>query len=397
MSTNPVLVTGGAGFIGRHLVRHLAARGHPVRVLDPDINGTGFGTGVEAVAGSVLDRETVARLMKNAGQVYHLAAITQLWMPDKSSFQSVNTEGTRMVLDEAARAGVGRIVVTSTEIILRGWRNTSARPITEAEPTPRLEDMAGDYCRSKYLADRLARDAARDGLPVVITYPTVPVGPGDHNLTASTQMIVDLIQRRAAGISRWHDQSGAGRGPRPRSHSGGRERATRRPVHSGARGHAGPGPDGHGRGYRRLPCAGVADPVLGSGSRRGDYGTRSRHGDPAATAGAARRCSAGQAPAPDRQFEGEARARLAARTRRRGRGADGRMADPAWTRGASRRPGQQDAIGPMRNAGDRRRSGKRRRIPGGSEKTPCLRRTPHPDSLRPSAIRSGTCQTTARR
>ena len=199
MSPAPVLVTGGAGFIGRHLVRQLADRGHPVRVLDPELNGGGLGPGVEAVTGSVLDRKTVARLMRNAGQVFHLAANTHLWMPDKSSFRSVNIEGTRVVLDEAARASVHRIVVTSTELILRGWRVASATPVTESEPTPRLEDMAGPYCRSKYLADQMAREAARDGLPVVIVYPTVPVGPGDVSLTAPTQMIVDLIQGRLPG------------------------------------------------------------------------------------------------------------------------------------------------------------------------------------------------------
>lgn len=199
MSPAPAFVTGGAGFIGRHLVRQLAARGHPVRVLDPAPAGSGFGPGVEVVRGSVLDRDTVARMTREAGQVFHLAANTQLWMPDKSSFGSVNTDGTRVVLEEAARAGVDRVVVTSTEIILRGWRNASKTPVTEAEPTPRLQDMAGEYCRSKYQADQIAREAAREGLPVVIVYPTVPVGPGDNSITAPTQMIIDLIQGRLPG------------------------------------------------------------------------------------------------------------------------------------------------------------------------------------------------------
>ena len=59
--------------------------------------------------------------------------------------------------------------------------------------------MAGDYCRSKYLSDQIARQAACDGLPVVIVYPTVPTGPGDRNMTAPTQMIADLLNGRLPG------------------------------------------------------------------------------------------------------------------------------------------------------------------------------------------------------
>ncbi len=199
MSPATAFVTGGAGFIGRHLVHQLVARGHPVRVLDPAASGSGFGPDVEVVRGSVLDRDTVTRMTRDAGLVFHLAANTHLWMPDKSSFGSVNTDGTRVVLEEAARAGVGRIVVTLTEVILRGWRDGSATPVNESEPTPRLEDMAGEYCRSKYLADQIADEAAREGLPVIRVYPTVPVGPGDNSITAPTQMIIDLIQGRLPG------------------------------------------------------------------------------------------------------------------------------------------------------------------------------------------------------
>lgn len=203
MSRQPILVTGGAGFIGRHLVRQLVMQGHPVRVLDPNAASVGFGPEVEAVPGSVLDRDTVARLAAGAGSIFHLAANTQLWTRQKSSYEQVNVEGTRVVLDEAARAGVGRIVVTSTEVILRGWRNSSETDVTEAEPTPRLDDMAGDYCRSKYLSDQVARQAARDGLPVVIVYPTVPTGPGDRSMTAPTQMIADLLNGRLPGYLDW--------------------------------------------------------------------------------------------------------------------------------------------------------------------------------------------------
>ena len=76
MNAFPVLVTGGAGFMGRHLVRQLVATGHAVRVLDPDLTTAQFGPGVQAVSGSVVDRSTLARLMKGVRQVFHLAGQT---------------------------------------------------------------------------------------------------------------------------------------------------------------------------------------------------------------------------------------------------------------------------------------------------------------------------------
>lgn len=194
MRTGLSVVTGGAGFIGRHLVARLAAEGQPVRVIDPAPRPASFAASVDYRQVSVLDAEAVQAALTGAHELYHLAALAHLWSADRQDFERINVEGTRIVLDAARQAGVPRIVVTSTEVILRGWRDLDPNPVTEAEIPPVFSDLAGPYSRSKAKAHALALDAAQAGLSVRIVYPTVPVGPGDAALTAPTQMIRDFLK-----------------------------------------------------------------------------------------------------------------------------------------------------------------------------------------------------------
>jgi dihydroflavonol-4-reductase len=185
-----VLVTGGAGFIGSHLVRRLVALGQRVRVLErPGARVSHLPLDqIDLVFADVRDRPAVERAIRGCREVYHLAANPHLWTQQRGLFRQVNYVGAVNVLESALAAGARRVLHTSTESILTRARQTT--PITE-EQSVSLDDVIGPYCRSKYLAEQHAFALARAGAPVLLVNPTLPIGPGDLGRTPPTQMILD--------------------------------------------------------------------------------------------------------------------------------------------------------------------------------------------------------------
>jgi dihydroflavonol-4-reductase len=186
-----ILVTGGAGFIGSHLVRRLVECGAVVRVLErpqAPVDHLPLGR-IELVRADVRDRPAVERAVRGCESVYHLAAIPHLWVQPRGLFRQVNHLGAVNVLEAALAAGAKRVLHTSTESILTRSRQSAA--ITEEQHVP-PEDVLGPYCRSKYDAERFALGLARAGAPVVVVNPTLPVGPGDRGRSPPTQMILDF-------------------------------------------------------------------------------------------------------------------------------------------------------------------------------------------------------------
>ena len=158
--TAPILVTGGAGFIGSHLVRQLLDQGEAVRVLEhPDAPVAHLPLDrIDLVRADIRDRAAVDKAVRGCRQVYHLAANPKLWTQRRGHFRQVNYQGAVNVLDAALAAGVQRVLHTSTESILT--RTHQASPIAEDQDVP-AADVIGPYCRSKFRAERSAADERR--------------------------------------------------------------------------------------------------------------------------------------------------------------------------------------------------------------------------------------------
>src|SRR6478736_1060569 len=187
-----ILVTGGSGFIGKHLVSALLARGREVRILDLQPPSPALPQ-IQYVRGSVLDRDLVHRAMNGVDEVYHLAGLPGMWLPRKADFHTVNCGGTEIVIETARERGIKRFLHCSTESIL-----FRASPSIDslADDAFLPDDMPGPYTRSKMLAERFAMQAAASGFPVVIGCPTMPVGPHDHNVTPPMAMLRHFLGRR---------------------------------------------------------------------------------------------------------------------------------------------------------------------------------------------------------
>jgi dihydroflavonol-4-reductase len=185
-----VLVTGGNGFIGQHLVAALAARVEAVRVLDPSIPAHVL-PGIEHVQGSVLDHATVLRALDGVTCVYHLAALANLWTADRADFDRVNHGGTEIMLAAAREKEVARFVHCSTEAVLMPLHRRDGACDEASVLT--LDDMAGPYSCSKYRAEQAALAAAAGGQQVVIVNPTLPIGAGDYNFTPPTAMLAHYL------------------------------------------------------------------------------------------------------------------------------------------------------------------------------------------------------------
>ena len=193
-SSAKTLVTGGTGFVGRAVVTALLDAGRRVRVLVRDPKHPALaGLDVEPAVGDLKDAGSLEKAVQGCHRIFHVAADYRLWVPDPAEMYAVNVKGTRALLAAAAAAGVERVVYTSTVGALGNPGNGT--PGNEATPVS-IAEMVGHYKRSKFLAEEVALDFARKGVPLVVVNPSTPVGPWDSRPTPTGRMVIDYLQGR---------------------------------------------------------------------------------------------------------------------------------------------------------------------------------------------------------
>jgi dihydroflavonol-4-reductase len=183
-----VLVTGASGFLGWHVANLLVERGDSVRALVrsgsrvPEL-------AVDTVTGDLRDPASIERAMAGCSGVFHIAADYRLWAKHPTDLYRSNVDGTRNVLEAAKKAGVERVVYTSTV----GCIGVPHDGLGDEDAKISLGDMTGDYKRSKFMAEQVALEYARGGLPVVIVNPTAPVGDHDFKPTPTGKIVADFM------------------------------------------------------------------------------------------------------------------------------------------------------------------------------------------------------------
>lgn len=183
------LVTGASGFLGWHVAKLLSERGDQVRALCRPSSQIRE-LAVERVEGDLRDPASLARAVEGCRFVFHVAADYRLWSRNPDDLYRSNVDGTRNLLTAAGNEGVERIVYTSTVGCIGMPKDRNGD-----EDTPvSIDDMVGNYKRSKWLAEQVAIEQARDGLPVVIVNPTAPVGDHDWKPTPTGKIIVDFLR-----------------------------------------------------------------------------------------------------------------------------------------------------------------------------------------------------------
>jgi dihydroflavonol-4-reductase len=191
-----ILITGASGFVGATVLRQALQAGHQVRAL---VRPTSARTNladlpVEIVEGDLRDADSLMRAMAGIRFVFHVAADYRLWARHPQDIVQTNVEGTRALMNAALRAGVERIVYTSSVATLKA--RPDGMPSDETFPL-NPGSAVGAYKYSKVVAERLVEAmVAERNLPAVIVNPSTPIGPRDVRPTPTGRIIVEAAAGR---------------------------------------------------------------------------------------------------------------------------------------------------------------------------------------------------------
>ena len=173
------LVTGGGGFLGKAIVRKLLARGTHVRVIARSDYPELREMGVETIRGSVNDPQAVKEALEGCDICFHVAAKVGVWGAYED-FVATNVDGTRLLLETCKALGVGRFVHTSSPSVIFDGKDMEGAD--ESVPYPPEETYLTHYPKTKAIAERLVKEAGKDGLLTASLRPHLIWGPEDNHL-----------------------------------------------------------------------------------------------------------------------------------------------------------------------------------------------------------------------
>jgi len=180
-----VLVTGGTGFTGSHLVKKLLKKGSEVKVLARPTSNTAFlkELGAEVVPGDITDRDSVDQAVKDTNKVFNIAAAYREAKLPEASYWAVNLEGTKNIIRACIKYSISRLVHCSTIGVVS---SVDKPPSDESSPySP--DDI---YQQSKCAAEKeVLRSVREEGLPASVIRPCAIYGPGDLRLLKMFRMI----------------------------------------------------------------------------------------------------------------------------------------------------------------------------------------------------------------
>ncbi len=189
-----VLVTGATGVVGGAVLRHLVDEGRAVRALSRSVESDTRleEAGAEPHRGDILDIDALTTAMGGCEVVYHLAGVNTFCVADSSLMRRANIDGSRTVVEAGKRAGIGRLIYTSSAATLGEPTGTVGD-----EDSPHRGRYLSEYERSKHDAERAVLGDAGD-LDVVIVNPSSVQGPG--RATGTGRLIIDLINGKLPAL-----------------------------------------------------------------------------------------------------------------------------------------------------------------------------------------------------
>lgn len=190
-----VLITGGTGFLGTHIVQNFLAFGEKsLKVMASRVPEWMKDAGVKAVEGSVTDRDDVAKACKNVSAIFHLAGKVSRDNDEAASMNKIHLEGTRLLCEAATDAGVETMVLASSSGTIAVSEDETIFDETFPQPVDVISRWA--YYASKYYQENTAlANFDGDGRRLVVMNPSLLLGPDDERLS-STKPVLDFLARK---------------------------------------------------------------------------------------------------------------------------------------------------------------------------------------------------------